>query len=1321
LASLAANAGAQQISNVGRPATTATQAVISYLAPDSNPCTVTVREKGEAALAHDVNPALFAGANQDLSRSSTIVTGARRVFVAGKRTAEAAADGMLYSRALQTDTEHEFTITCGSATHSGTFRTTNIPLGMSYLEGIPAGGARPGEPGWPTLKWADRQQKIIDPQTGVLLQRISAEADVLSLSVTNFAAADGPNWTNANGSLSDDASAASYSGSARDPLFLDYGGFQYYGGTHSAQARHINEMQVELNAWCQGGDCSSASADDRTLEFCLTIDRVSCVSPVKTLTLASCASSCTAATPHRYAIGDTLTGNLGYLPGWFGNETPPFDSTSQFQHFGTANRDGEKLYWTGGNNFDTKWTAGSKIVVNNVTYTIASVESYRELTLSGTPSGLENGAAFQGVNFGVIVRKKTTSSTPLVLQFARARVILGQGPLFWDASGAGDQYTNCGNALVTGPGDEPGWHCRISEELYWLGRDSGKVSLLGAPVIPPRGGVDGWPQLTCEALWDKNAADDFYCSGRDNGGKVIIVRSRYSGDNRDEAPITLYAPLKECGPNPQPCWMFTNVTPASQGLSIGEQVAALNPDFATFRNQGFRIVNTVGNASRFLLIANRDIYNQDALSYFAYFNASTGAVDAAIPTWKHYPLRWTVAHGTLDIGDNSWIHLPQTFFRGPFTGYDYSAGNGPYYSRVASGAIGAQGEACPSRPPGSPIPAGQWPSGNVCLTITVDGEPGDPSPKVTTAGSVSVSGAVVTVAGGSFPVEANGLKMKIDGVYYVFTWTSSTTGTLSPQPGAAIANRPYILFLEDVDDPRTGPARRDFAYLQDAEVRDVYCGVNAPSGGGTNGCGFTFQNEYFRLLIKSGNTWTLERGYTKNPLREQFFALNANAYLIAVPAACDMKLYPCAKSGARVNLDIDPLGQNLNGTTVEETGSNGAGHTVVRPVGEVNAVAFDGCPLVDGLGYSCYNSRYGNNTLETMTTERNIVFSGQPPFRKLLGVGVPNAVDSHPSMPGPLHPMHTQPGGGPRWFLDGRVFDGGDFTGAPSNEAVRLTGDLFRVTSAQLPRLRRKILPTFAYCGSRILTDISGPGSSLGGGSGDAYKYCVAEQGGECRPGSQTGEVYFNCPQLGHRYCYTGIIGAQQSDTDDVCIADHASYTMSAIQMGFDKPNMAGLYGRSITKQLSRPRYADVFWNVKTTPDGKWMLFRTMWANGFAHATLMAKLPPFPGKDSINRADFLPVAVNVAASPDPTETRAFVEFGYNPDLQCTSRAETCVKGGGSNVFTFAFENETGVACASGCRIDIPALPQRVLYYRVVRQKAANVRGSVGNVEVRATP
>src|SRR3989442_9223077 len=143
---LASPAAFGAIGNVQLKGVTATQAILSYTAPDTNACTVEVSESAAyVPLSHDVDAALFAGSNLD-NRAESYSQGRDREFVVGKRRAEKGSDGRWYSRALQTVTTHYYRITCGSDMQSGQFVTANIALGNTYNEPLPADPAVASRP-----------------------------------------------------------------------------------------------------------------------------------------------------------------------------------------------------------------------------------------------------------------------------------------------------------------------------------------------------------------------------------------------------------------------------------------------------------------------------------------------------------------------------------------------------------------------------------------------------------------------------------------------------------------------------------------------------------------------------------------------------------------------------------------------------------------------------------------------------------------------------------------------------------------------------------------------------------------------------------------------------------------------------------------------------------------------------------------------------------------------------------------------------------------------------------------------------------------------
>nr|MDQ2899105.1 hypothetical protein [Acidobacteriota bacterium] len=132
--------------------------------------------------------------------------------------------------------------------------------------------------------------------------------------------------------------------------------------------------------------------------------------------------------------------------------------------------------------------------------------------------------------------------------------------------------------------------------------------------------------------------------------------------------------------------------------------------------------------------------------------------------------------------------------------------------------------------------------------------------------------------------------------------------------------------------------------------------------------------------------------------------------------------------------------------------------------------------------------------------------------------------------------------------------------------------------------------------------------------------------------------------------------------------------------------------------------------------NARWLLIDSPYgADGFRPEIFVVKVPPPQMQaDSVDRSNFYPV--NVPAAAVPGADNAVVEFGYGEygdatNYFCTSRAEACAvgrPGGAANPFYFLNSEAgilTGVPCATGCTVSVPAVPQRVLYGRILYRSA----------------
>ena len=171
------------------------------------------------------------------------------------------------------------------------------------------------------------------------------------------------------------------------------------------------------------------------------------------------------------------------------------------------------------------------------------------------------------------------------------------------------------------------------------------------------------------------------------------------------------------------------------------------------------------------------------------------------------------------------------------------------------------------------------------------------------------------------------------------------------------------------------------------------------------------------------------------------------------------------------------------------------------------------------------------------------------------------------------------------------------------------------------------------------------------------------------------------------------------------------AYTGNLVQFGTTQQDSAGAVLRRLGPAFSRWNQQSVFWNMTMTTSGQLAFSQVRWLDGVRAEDIITFLPPYPASDSVSRNTFVPVKVKIPRPSDgaPTRVGAVVEFGYAENgspgqFFCTPRQETCVAASDTEnqatPFYFAqTESYSGASCNSGCTVTIPALPQRILYYR----------------------
>lgn len=508
------------------------------------------------------------------------------------------------------------------------------------------------------------------------------------------------------------------------------------------------------------------------------------------------------------------------------------------------------------------------------------------------------------------------------------------------------------------------------------------------------------------------------------------------------------------------------------------------------------------------------------------------------------------------------------------------------------------------------------------------------------------------------------------------------------------------------------PKNSSWAYLQDAVVGDIFQ-INGDF------------SEWIVLANKSGNSWTFQRGYG--------FHGSTTHTGTSVSAFCSSQDFaqPYTNWSWTWDAATDPHGTNSGGTTIKVAWDYD--HTTPFPTQTVGGDAFwdPGCTTTP-----CYAIR----TTGSMGDGPNIWVSSGPKFAGAIGTAAYSVLaEDHPGW------LQSEATAAEKvWLLDGRPLQ--PTQTEVSDAASNVSGQLYKFTSTTsdgdnlsaigggtLGVINRKLQPTWAYCGTTPLTDISSAaaGNQIGTTGTDAYRYCEARLAGECRTGSAQGDIYANCPsQVVRSGSGTyGCAGQDQNLTTDICIGNSSAYLNGIAQVGFAANDFTGALGRTLTNGLAHYKLIDGFWSGQAFADASWVLFRSMYIGGAWTGAMIGKLPPFPSTDSYTRSTFVPITVNISAG---AQNNALVKFWYaESNGYCTSRAEDCYAVA-ATVPTIPFKFPTdgtsgtlatlaGLSCGSGCSVLVPGISQRVVYYAVVLRDASNAILSTGATQVAIVP
>jgi hypothetical protein len=1326
------------IQNVSVLGTSATQALIHYTAPNNSPCNVEVSESSTyLPLVYDVDSTKFTSASSD-SRAGSITNGAERIFVAGKRSADVGLDGSRYSRALQTATQHYFRITCPTTGDqaTGTFQTTSIPFGASYVEPEASDPSKPGSYAYPTLSSTDRTQQLVDPQTGLLIKRLNLPKDV-NQTVTSMPlqVARGGGWNGLTNLSSADGQGATVSGSTSQ-LFLGLAnGFPYSNYQNWTRAAYQNisgafgYFQVHLIAAVNPGGRAPSNPDDASILVCLTKDGATCYAGSSQYQ----AQLTTSYADHPFGTTNSIdlwqATAAATLPNW----------SEQAIRNGAVYCDGSSnVLQTGGAVFATNWGAGSDININGADYTISQVVHTAQLTLASncpavaTMSGAfdqntqtfrTSSATFQasdvglqiailgagggtgpwfttvgqvidsqtivtndspsvtgvttqfgftyaytGVNFGVLVTKKTASSDTISIDYATVNFEMDMYAPFVDEGG----LELCGKNAVTGPNGRPGYTCILPSDasMYWIDQNSGETHFMGLPVTSsPYTGCGGEGQIH-----DLTNPDKIYCEQNN-----LIYAVTYYGNHSEPTSINangswgLFQSFPNCNTSQslppytsqQPCVVVAQLTPGTNLITLAGAFSA-DPAYApaldtvNFTVLVFHVVDDAGNM---LFSVTRG--GQDTLGWDFVFNPTAtsnveggtssgplnnhgcvgggtpGCVIAAAPGWARPGCRWC------QIKDVTSPY-PGWAYTGTYGWTNSAPGSGPYYVPVVDGT----------------------PNGTLNY---LDGSTSLINCPPNTFGATGMNCSTLTV--GSEP--------------------------LSPVHGAGETGLPGEVGIAQVGDRFATQSVLPIAQVEEMTLIKKVPGAVA-------------------------GTWVYTLWRLVNSANAHYATTGANPPLYTICAANQVLAVEPASSAWFWDFIDDPHGMNTTGNTIPPNPTSSLAHLFLSH-GNVGYDAVNNLETRCASSY-CYSTVTLGNRPFVQAVESPAA-TGVQMLNPTFAIGSYDAtsLQSHPTDGGVSAPADRF-----SYMFDGRPYYGGYSSGSVqysgSNPAALVAGQLYKFPQTSMPNLDlpfRKIYPTTAFSGQVPLADISSPatGNVIGTGTSDSYKYCVAAAVNECRQGSAVGDVYVNAPYVRYPYCYIASQNGNLTDEYDICIAGSPSVRDAITQTDMTAIDNEGRAQRILTK-YRRARVINVFDTPYVVPNGQWMIFEGHFVGDASlnKSYFVGKIPPPDPSDSYNRLDFIPISISLPAVSGATQ--AFVRFGYaefgaSTSLFCTTRQESCVIGSptsakpvnSGNPFFFE-KTEAGswsaAACSSGCTINLPGIPQRVMYYQFVYMNGSTV-------------
>lgn len=1270
------------VSNLQVVATTSTQIVVSYTAPTTAACTVRVSKEADFdPLLLDVDTDYYSGANLD-SRAGSISNGRHRIFVIGKQgpaAIEQGLDGYHHSRAAQADTEYYIEPNCGGDTATITARTQNIRLGDSRGEALAV---------HPTDLWRYKQvstnpianPEFPDPYTGALIknppallgfgytQSTATSGDGYSPTGCNvtltgvkgsckFLEATGTNWSATTGTLSDTLTAD-------DDNFATYSGtsqdklwLRLGTGkypTHSTLGSATSPTALAFQNLHFSAKTSDASGEGGWMRVCLTADGVNCISPALRVTLTATEAVYSVCADSPCTVKDN-PGDVMY--DWLPGLVP-----------GAA-----RVYNEAGSLTTLKFAGTNAEAACNELFVGETLQIYDSRTNAVNP-------------YFITVDAKSCGSSPPQITIPSGYDLAHNGTTgvtFWRNDGLGTNTYRYG-ALVWKESTTSGATISIDLPLwraatvppYSLAFGSGgfgkrcqnvptaggyylcMTSSDGNMIIGVKPGTDGLDIVNYGvAGW----RGDLLNAGLSNTG-YLTGSSSAANDAMwdDELPgvfYMYYTAAAGCG-NVIVKMTLSLATPSSP-----------DPDGSAY--PGGTRIRTAGISSAVILTpcgsgeSDFSLNTQRGRISSEWVDKGTLFPSCSLEAVQGLTLIETCKAGIQD--SHGFVFAYDLGNRG-VPGVDFVGTQGGNTQQAFGGflvAANANARWCGLHTYQNPLSAAGTPFALVEL-----GTKAPMTVTVNTALSACNSRATPGTCGACPDVTLDGFN------YNGKNWCATINVSSSCASVAAPAG------CTDGDPISSGANESpNLKWYQPLQVGDI----------------IKRGNEHLKLLVKNSQTqWVVIRGWGS-----QSSSTSADAWVpLTTSGGLTWQTWCGGNEKSPLTTTVEApyglawyFGNDADGTSATYTFLNrGQNHGF-------HSTNYNVFP-----DYTACNMTFSDpaSVLACLTTGSFIqlpaTFAG-----KSTGACNGNACEKHPG--------GNQVLGDTSWFAD---INPRMFHGAGTNGMALMAGKtyVYRYTGDQT--ISPKHFDHEMYMGRWPMRRVD----SLTDSASDTGKWCLNIVNDDCIAGGVAGEInavneVFDTTFIALSTCRESQFGTVNGDwcagpTNGV----GAAVTQWKVPTANGQPAYNGVHTRAVSKEWRSYREAATE-NVKADPTGTALLARARW---------YIAPPPFPGVDSRNRGTFVGIPVTITSVPAGTDN-VLVQFGYDGTFQCSrNRDNTCYAESATlneaTPFMFDHETLTGVSCASGCTVTIPAIANRVLYYRVVYRNSGGAVIAHGATEVR---